>query len=350
MTVADWGKTRANLAIAKVQRAQLTLGSVTYRPTGAFNGERKFKAVAAVRGQPSANFDLAYDPFTKSIVGTVTVGAKTINIAAARQYRVAKGAVASYTMVLRALTSSTNGEIPTGTGYATAVVNKGTGLVTVNGVLGDGATTIKSKTLLKSDGSFPLFATFVKQTKATKGTKAVRGLGALVGEMQIDPSTANTDDDGRATMDWYSPLGSAGYNASAFTTPVDALLSAYTAPTVYGLKDFSKSGAFNATISFVPDDSDTPILKRDVVYNPTLGRVIPLKGEVNPVSLSITKTTGRVTGAFQAGVAPSIKTYRFEGVVFSQTNTIEGWFIHTKTGKARGTLKGGRFTFERKQP
>jgi hypothetical protein len=262
------------------------------------------------------------DPGSQQITGTVSNGTWTAGLTADRAVFNATGNTAvnyegRYTLAIAGAEDGATS--PGGFGCATLSVNSA-GLITMAGNLADG-TSINQSVSVSKDGRWPFYASY-SSPPAGNG-------GAVLSWITFSNLPAS---ELGGTMYWFRPAGKTpSVYQSGFTNMASIVGSAYN-PT-----DKPLLALANGQVTL--DGGDLPFaITNQITLSPSGTITVPRTAEnTNKLALTITKTTGAISGSFANPFNPK-RTITVKGVLLqNQTNAV-GYFL--------GTNQSGAFLLE----
>jgi len=273
----------------------------TYAIHGAFFADGTFSTTIARRGAIPISIQLNLDISngTNEITGTISDGASTGNIAAARA--VASGHSGKYTLVLDPPADPT---LPQGYGYGTLTVNS-VGNIRFTGVLGDGST-VSQGAVINGTNQWLFFAAAYGNKGGAIGTLIFQGTSTadIYGAVQwLKPATA--------TPGIFTTVNVAG---SAYSKTVSSLLN------ITGTASFAINGG----------GLNPPPAQKD--FSIAADNAITLASGTTGLTMRFNLNTGLIMGTFTD--AANLR-HRYTGVVFQKVSTGNGLF---KTGGKVGSI------------
>ncbi len=277
--------------------------------TGVFNNDGQAAVTVPRTNGPNLAFNFQLDVSTRStdgiVNGVVNAGVWTASLLGdrARYNAVTNPApqIGSYTMVIPGKAGSR--VIPAGDGFADLKVD-GAGMARLNGVMADGLTMAQS-VQISTAGNWPFYASLYG------------GKGTAIGWLKFGTS-ANGNLTGN--MGWVKTSGYPGvYYPAGFIHETAIIGSTYTPPaTGVPVLNLSSGGL---------------VMADGLLNGPVFGAFglasdnsFVVTGPV-PFKLTLTATTGRLTGSFVHPVTKKSSTAK--GIVLQQQNMVRGYFLST---------------------
>jgi cyclophilin family peptidyl-prolyl cis-trans isomerase len=213
-----------------------------------------------------------------------------------------------YTLLIPADINSSAG--PFGDGYGTVSVNT-KGSLTFSGSLADG-TKVTQKVPISRNGDWPLYLNLYK------------GNGTLLSKIVLDTNSPDTDLSG--LMNWFKRTQVAKYFGAGFTNESTIVGSRFIAPAgTNRLLELT-----NAVVGFTNGN-----LAADFANDVTLdaaGKVTNM--DTNKLSLSLSKSSGLMSGSATPPAPAGAKKVSFKGAVLQKQNRGAGYFLGTNaTGR-----------------
>lgn len=297
---------------------RLVLGGKAYGFSGKFDAEGVAQ-LTVKRGPllPPLVFALQLDleGGTDRITGTISDGSFTATLSADQALPAGSThfAAGRYTVRLPATTTDPPETIPPGDGFGLLKVGP-TGATRLTGMLADGRAFSHTATI-SQDGRLPIYVSLFAGTGSLAGSAIVSGDGATLAGSTV----------------WHKParLKDRSHPA-AFATTLGIAGARYIVPQAGTPALAVPEGEANSALQLSDGD-----LGQTVDQPATLlanNRVLIPAPELPRLTLSITASTGRVTGSFTHPVTN--QATRISGVILQNENAARGFFLGPRAGGA----------------
>jgi hypothetical protein len=276
-------------------------------------GQVQFK-VPAKENTLSFNLQLdVNDPSNAQITGTVSDGAWTANLTADRAVFNASNNKAvnyegHYTLAIAGSDSATTS--PGGFGCATLSINSA-GLIIMSGNLADG-TPISQSVGVSKDGLWPFYASYAAPPLANGGS-----VFSWITFSNVPASSLG------GTMYWFRPRGKTPtVYQSGFSNAVQVMGSAYNP------NDKPLLALTSGQVTLDAGDLPFPITNQITLDSDNAITLTEAVENTNKLALTITKTTGAITGTFANPSDPK-QNIKVNGVLLQNQTNAAGYFLGT---------------------